>query len=172
MQMPRWYATACDGWSRAAWHGEIAWEHAAALVEVWHPIALGQALAPGRKRCPDREQQLELELYAGLLASGVDEFTARHLVGLDEVANPTPPRRGKEEFNIMKCARCRTDLARVKLNIGGYWLCADCAYELEYGEVERKRWPLPKTTAPPQAETLFPLPPAVKPKGGSRAGVS
>ena len=96
--MPRWYAVLCDGWSRAAWHGEITWEHAAALVELWHPIALEQALTPGsRKRRPDKEQQLELELYAGLIASGVDEPTARHLVGINEPANPTPPKHGGKE---------------------------------------------------------------------------
>ena len=82
--MPGWYAALCDGWSRAAWHGEISWEHAAMLVECWHPVALEQALTRGRKRRPDKEQQRGLELYAGLLASGVDERTARHLVGLDE----------------------------------------------------------------------------------------
>ena len=84
--MPRWYEVMCDGWSRAAWHGEITWEHAALLVEAWHPFALEQALTPGRKRRPSKEQQLELELYAGLLACGVDERTARHLVGLEDVA--------------------------------------------------------------------------------------
>jgi hypothetical protein len=96
-QMPRWYATLCDGWSRAAWHGEISWEHAAALVEVWHPLALEQALTRGSKRRPDGERGLELGLFAGLLGCGVDERTARHLVGLDETAIPTPPKRGKEE---------------------------------------------------------------------------
>jgi hypothetical protein len=60
----------------------------------------------------------------------------------------------------MTCAGCRTDLARVKLIIGGQWLCSDCAYELEHGEVERRPWP-PRTTAPPQDERLFPLPPPV-----------
>jgi hypothetical protein len=83
-RVPEWYATLCDSWSRAAWHGEITWEHAARLVELWHPVALEQTRTPGRKRRPDTEQQLELELRAGLLASGVDHETARRLVGLDK----------------------------------------------------------------------------------------
>jgi hypothetical protein len=81
--MPRWYATLCDGWSRAVWHGEMSWEHAAVLVGVWHPVALEQALTPGSRRRLGKQQQLELELFAGLLTAGVDETTARHLVGLN-----------------------------------------------------------------------------------------
>ena len=61
----------------------------------------------------------------------------------------------------MTCAGCASDLARVKLIIDGHWLCSDCVYELEHGEVERRPWPTPKTTAPPQEEGVFPLPPPV-----------
>ncbi len=87
-RMPQWYSTLCDGWSRAAWRGEITWEHAAMCVAVWHPLALEQALIPGAKRRPNKERELELELFAGLLAAGVDEPTARHLVGLDNESTP------------------------------------------------------------------------------------
>ena len=61
--MPAWYAKLCEGWSRAVWHGELRWERAAALVELWHPVALQQALTPGSKRRLDRTQQLELEKH-------------------------------------------------------------------------------------------------------------
>lgn len=69
----------------------------------------------------------------------------------------------------MKCTNCKSDFMRARLYIGGLWLCSDCAYLLEYGETARQPWPRPKTTAPPQKETLFPLPPAVPPKRGARA---
>ena len=82
-RMPLWYADLCDQWASAVWHGELSWGHAATLVDLWHPLALEQALTPGRKRRPDAERHLGIELFAGLLASGVDERTARHLVGLE-----------------------------------------------------------------------------------------
>jgi hypothetical protein len=132
--MPRWYSVLCDNWSRAAWHGEISWEHAARLVEVWHPIALEQTLAR-RKRRPSRRQQLELDLYAGLLGCGVDEQTARHLVGgaagavnramhdrerglefRDHVNGPAPRKRPGPGIREGK-SRCSTD--RIHRRRGG-----------------------------------------------------
>jgi ribosomal protein L37AE/L43A len=55
-----------------------------------------------------------------------------------------------------RCATCKAILTEARLVIGGLWTCADCAYEMEYGEAARR----PRERArrvPPQMETLFSL---------------
>jgi hypothetical protein len=62
---------------------------------------------------------------------------------------------------------CGASLAGPRLVVHGRWMCPVCAYELEYGPVERvqrKRGP----RALPQEETLFPLPPAEPPENRRR----
>lgn len=66
------------------------------------------------------------------------------------------------------CARCGASLVGPRLVVDGQWTCPACAYELEYGPIERathKRLP----ATPPQEETLFPLPPPVPPEERKRA---
>ena len=56
-----------------------------------------------------------------------------------------------------RCATCDASLTTAKLFIDGRWTCSDCAYELEYGPVERK----PRNRVAkgvPQDDNLFPLP--------------
>jgi ribosomal protein L37AE/L43A len=68
----------------------------------------------------------------------------------------TPPNIQSMKRSAPKCHRCEKPVpaSKPRLVIEGHWHCTDCAYELEYGEVEKPKRPRPKK----QTETLFPLP--------------
>jgi hypothetical protein len=62
-----------------------------------------------------------------------------------------------------RCARCGASLVGPRLVLDGQWTCPVCAYEREFGPVERVRRER-RPAAPPQEKTLFPLPPPVPPE--------
>jgi hypothetical protein len=58
-----------------------------------------------------------------------------------------------------RCGKCKRPLFEMRLVVVGQWLCADCLYEDEYGPTRHSQH-YTTNRRQPQAETLFPLPPA------------
>jgi hypothetical protein len=59
-------------------------------------------------------------------------------------------------MRVPRCRVCGVSLPGPRLFVDWHWYCPDCAYELEYGPVERVR-PEQPSKHRPQAETLFDL---------------